>query len=543
MTFFICQKCSRMHEALEKKCAGCGTEDSLIASENGLSKAYSVVRGILNANESLRTNPNQLVLKDSAGNRVFGLGVAYPQGQYILFSNGEAREIQPEKLPDGRSVYRFGFADKYFDVETSMEQTNNQLSKEGLKRFVSGEKINPAAHFSSGLQILKKYSCLDEESYKYLIAWIQHTYWLAISGQTQYVMFVGKPGTGKTVITRLLAKLAFKGEFFVSPSPAAVYRLVQANMPTICMDEFDKQNKERMLDIAAIYNSGYTADAFVVRCGEDGKLDRFQTFSAKSLNGNDYATIDSVRSRLLEITTQPTNRKLRDVNTLSALEQDELSRFRDDCWLLALQEWQTFEKQLDSLKEAAQSQRSDVIHLPIVASLAVLNASDVGLVSNWAKAASDELQEAISASDYDTFLVRMLITKAGDNKGLKISPKELAEELTKILHEEGVLPEDWTLKPRKVGEMLKKLGLNKRENRVRENGIRFIELSKENLDELCRRFPRMAPEGRKDATLATFTTYATLETGVGHDKTTPNPPTYNVAYVEDVVNVASKQAI
>jgi hypothetical protein len=88
----------------------------------------------------------------------------------------------------------------------------------------------------------------------------------------------------------VLALLAARGELNVSISPAALYRMIEADQPTVLLDEVDnifgKKNKDDADELKPILNNGYRSGATVPRChGQSHEIRRFKMYAPVALAG------------------------------------------------------------------------------------------------------------------------------------------------------------------------------------------------------------------------------------------------------------------
>ena len=90
----------------------------------------------------------------------------------------------------------------------------------------------------------------------------------------------------------MLASLAPRARRWVGPSEAVLYRTVEAEHPTLFLDEIDTVFSERGAKehegVRMFLNTGYSRGATVPRCSVEGKAVRlveFETFAAVALAG------------------------------------------------------------------------------------------------------------------------------------------------------------------------------------------------------------------------------------------------------------------
>ena len=138
--------------------------------------------------------------------------------------------------------------------------------------------------------------------------WIAHTYVLNAFEFTPYLN-INSPlkRCGKSTLLDALKHLVARPWPFVSPSPAVLFRKIEADAPTLLWDEVDTvfsvgKGDEGKEDLRAVLNAGFQRGAKVPRCvGPAHKLAEFSVFCAKALAG--IGTLpDTVADRSMSIT-------------------------------------------------------------------------------------------------------------------------------------------------------------------------------------------------------------------------------------------------
>ncbi|GAH10315.1 unnamed protein product, partial [marine sediment metagenome] len=247
---------------------------------------------------------------------------------------------------------------------------------------------------------------------------------------------------------------------------------------------------------------------------------------AKAFNCNDLGYVDSFRSRCFEEVMLPTGRKLEDWYGRTNEEQQELNDYRDDCWLLALQEWPAFEEHYAVMKKDAASLREDTVPLPILAALKVLAPDKVEACKEHCAKAGRELIESIASNDWDTALYNVLfeafnrqpLEKDGEFQATEqvkrgeFKVTDLAEKLQTTLREAGLLKEDKKITPQRLGRMLKRIGLEG--ELVRAKNVRSRVFTWQEIEDCRVRFPYF------NATLPYTAASASLEEGGKDDLST-----------------------
>jgi hypothetical protein len=121
--------------------------------------------------------------------------------------------------------------------------------------------------------------------------WAAHTHCVnRFSTSPRLALLSPEPESGKTRGLDVLTYLAARAEMHVSISPAALYRMIEAEQPTVLLDEVDnvfgKRNKDDADDLKPILNNGYRAGATVPRChGQSHEIRRFKVYAPVALAG------------------------------------------------------------------------------------------------------------------------------------------------------------------------------------------------------------------------------------------------------------------
>jgi putative DNA primase/helicase len=121
--------------------------------------------------------------------------------------------------------------------------------------------------------------------------WIAHTYLIRPSAENQAihvspVLSINSPDRqcGKSTLKTILSQLVARSCPTDNVSTASLFRLLQAEQPTLLIDEADTFLLGKN-DMVGILNSGYRPDGFVIRQGglNYGESIRFATWGAKAI--------------------------------------------------------------------------------------------------------------------------------------------------------------------------------------------------------------------------------------------------------------------
>jgi hypothetical protein len=123
--------------------------------------------------------------------------------------------------------------------------------------------------------------------------WAAHTHAAdAFYVTPRLVLDSAEPGSGKTRVLELLALVCRNPELVLSPTSAAIFRLIAEQPLTLLFDEtdavFNPKSSGNYEDLRALLNAGYKRGATIPRCvGEASKMKvhRFTVYSPVALAG------------------------------------------------------------------------------------------------------------------------------------------------------------------------------------------------------------------------------------------------------------------
>ncbi len=146
------------------------------------------------------------------------------------------------------------------------------------------------------LDCLREFFCrhvvVDAHEADAVALWIAHTFVYETARATPYIYFCSPdPGSGKTTALEVLAELCARAISIDDISGAALFRLIEADSPTVLLDEVDGVFGKKSSDVAEdhrkLLNSGYRKGKQAIRCGGRNftELQRFNIFCPKGLAG------------------------------------------------------------------------------------------------------------------------------------------------------------------------------------------------------------------------------------------------------------------
>ena len=184
---------------------------------------------------------------------------------------------------------------------------------------------------------VRRFIVCDRETADTVALWVAMTWFIDVV-QVAPLAVITSPEKrcGKSLLLFLMGKLAYRPMAASNISPAAMYRAIDAWIPTLLVDETDAFMRENE-ELRGIVNAGHTRDsAYVVRTvGEDFTPKRFSVWGAKALAGIGHLA-DTLMDRaiVLELRRKlPHERVERLRHHRAELFQDhaaKLARFSDD---------------------------------------------------------------------------------------------------------------------------------------------------------------------------------------------------------------------
>lgn len=138
---------------------------------------------------------------------------------------------------------------------------------------------------------VRRYVVLNDVQADALALWIAHTYIFESGRVTPYAYFTSaEAASGKTTALEVCEVLVPRPLQTMNISDAALFRVIEAETPTLLFDEVDAvfgpKARDRE-DLRALLNSGYKRGGTVLRMGgpQRDRLDKFTVYCPKALAG------------------------------------------------------------------------------------------------------------------------------------------------------------------------------------------------------------------------------------------------------------------
>ena len=115
--------------------------------------------------------------------------------------------------------------------------------------------------------------------------WTIGTYIFPVFEAYPYLLLNGTRGSGKTKLLEIMYYLAFNAEITANASPSSVFRLIEANLSTVLIDEGETlSGRERDKELIYLLNAGYKKSGVVTRVNKDThQIEKFQVYSPKAV--------------------------------------------------------------------------------------------------------------------------------------------------------------------------------------------------------------------------------------------------------------------
>lgn len=212
----------------------------------------------------------------------------------------------------GTSAANFGIRVTALDSAVMKLQKANKKSSQALTAL----PVEAAAESADGSKLLdaikdvfEKYVVLPPHTAEAIALWIMHT-WAIDAVDISPILAIISPEKrcGKTTVLKLLNRLTRRASLASNISTAALFRYIEAEQPTLLIDEGDSFLKDNE-EMRGVLNSGHSREAaYVIRCeGDDMAPRRFSTWGPKAI-----AAIKKLPSTLTDRSiTVPMRRKLK----------------------------------------------------------------------------------------------------------------------------------------------------------------------------------------------------------------------------------------
>lgn len=285
-----------------------------------------LIKKLESETDSIQINPAQDYLD---GRMYFAVKVA---GTPYLLS-GERKLISFDQAQEDK-IYLRNKA-----VDTS------RFSPVGIVKFLKGEYSVSILNIYERLHsYIKRFIFFTDDRWVcYLTLWVIGTYLHSIFSYYPYVWLNAEKGSGKSLLMKVLSRIAFNGEILIHPTMAVVFRDVSHNSISMFIDEVEqlrRQDKEAHSAMIGLLNTGFEKGGIVKRAekAKDGSFEirSYSAYSPKMFAGineiDDVLQDRTVRIRLLRKKDSETVDRYKESEEVLALQR----QIRDDLYVYAL---------------------------------------------------------------------------------------------------------------------------------------------------------------------------------------------------------------
>ena len=165
------------------------------------------------------------------------------------------------------------------------------MTTEGVRRFQVGEEVAADELFERTQNFIHSRVIFIHECVPTVLAlWVMATYCYTLFNYFGYVWLTSLgPGCGKSLLGKILSMVAFNATPpLVDPTPATVFRDIEANSPTFILDEVEHLDPEKKGELLSILNAGFERGAKVRRMTPVGKewvIRAFDVYGPKVIAG------------------------------------------------------------------------------------------------------------------------------------------------------------------------------------------------------------------------------------------------------------------
>lgn len=335
----------------------------------------------------------------------------------------------------------------------------------------------------------------DERWYSALSIWIAGTYLYSAFPSYPYLHLTGEKGSGKTKFQEIAQQSAFNAIRVVDPTPAVLFRLVNALRPTMMIDESEKMNSDDAREIQSLINAGYKRGASVPRVeGEDRHIEFFEVYSPKclaSIRSLGAATEDRCISVVMSKPEQTDPRQ----NSWIDSADPAWAKIRDGFYNLTLKHSREILQQLaattlpngKALPDWLRA-RDRELWFPLLLLAAYADrAENLGAYDDVLGLASESMKERGLSFETEA-IIGVLESKLDSQDVFSVHPVDLVPDLEGALARKGRVSPEW------VAGRLRSLGFKKGSPPRDRQGV-IYEIDAKRLFEIKTRYtPGMSPK-------------------------------------------------
>jgi hypothetical protein len=306
-------------------------EQQRVAIETILSQAKNTVK--LRAQTSVEGQLTYIAAFGGAGSVLLSsTGVALPLAALPLAA-----------LPEGCEV-------------TEPPPDRSPLTPRGIQQFQEGAIVDGIGLFKDVRDFFRDHVVFKHPCVPAVLAlWVMATYCYASFNYFGYIWLTSVgPACGKSLVAKMLSMLCFNATPpMVDPTPATVFRDIEANSSTLVLDEVENLDPEKKAELISLLNAGFERGGQVARMipAADGwKRQTFDVYSPKIIAGiNQIPRV--LQTRVLHIEMRKKKPTEKRQSFKPDRQANRLAKIRDDSALFALRNAPTIAQMYEARDE------------------------------------------------------------------------------------------------------------------------------------------------------------------------------------------------
>ncbi|NPA98025.1 MAG: DUF3631 domain-containing protein, partial [Crenarchaeota archaeon] len=368
------------------------------------------------------------------------------------------------------------------------------LDSETLVKIYRGEYIPPGYGevFSEIIGGLKKYVNFewDERLYSVVAAYILFTYFFDFFTTSPRLFFLGPFGSGKTRAMITATYMSRHGFVLLDPSEASTYRSIEAYGPTLGIDE-SALNDRLLKIISAGYKKGLKVPRIEKARGESFILKLFETYGPVIMSFTDPLP-EMIMQRTIVINMERTsdpNPERRDP------EPHDFEDLRRKLYALRILRANEFVKAMDKVREKISGifyGREYEIWYPILVAAYLGGEKHFESVLEYALDDLNKRRETLYSEEKTILAAIDRLFEARGEDTIRFTATDLQTSILELLQSsEGYTEKEIrrTWDTRRIGRILKRLGLRRKSERIPGIGPRYVYMiSMEKFCDLSKRY-------------------------------------------------------
>jgi len=331
----------------------------------------------------------QVVFPEKRGK--FTPGIVTSKGEYISIQDRLAEHMEERELDKNGNIKKYKKGDKKGEEKLKYDKASQVPFEERYHYF---EYSGVHYQFSKRLKynrshkvgIISNAGIIDvvngrkytKEVFNYVTDEIKDYFWHKHSeeydilatfpfscaiyealGMVYYLVMVGAPGTGKSVIIQLLSEFTPNGVYGGATSIPYTVRIIDGLGASMFQDEFEKMNKEAKISFIQVCNNGYNRGGcyrITKDITRDHPLDQlvsYEVFCPKAFTSNDLKAIDFsflTRCYITRSILQAIKLKKRIANPTKE-DYNRWDDLRSKIFVFCMDNWADIVKSIEEMKE------------------------------------------------------------------------------------------------------------------------------------------------------------------------------------------------